>query len=134
MSVESGAWEIGKQMVSAIPRIMVILMILTFVMVPIGCYIHRKVDVSGVKAMFVSELLLECVQSFGLDKDKIEKCFNVNSKEIVFRVKSVNKSLCNDEVEYKLFNAYFNDKEYVKRTFSKIINKQEVDFNIILRR
>jgi len=151
MSISAGAWEIGKEMMAAIHRLIVILMVLTFVLVPIGCYIHREIDFSDVKAKLVSELLVKCVEDFGFDESKLGKCFSIGSDELCFKIEvSDNKKLygCGSgayknfkdkkvpaEAAYRLFKENSNSgyEGYKEREFSKVINKSLFSFDIIFK-
>lgn len=130
--VEAGAYEIAQQMVAAIPKLIVILMIIGFVLIPVSCYINREVDVSNVKAMLASRLLVDCVSKYGLVEEDIKKCFV--SDEYVFKINNETSLVYNDEFRYKLFSEDFNTKFYVRRKFSKVIDKKLVRFDLIFKK
>lgn len=105
MSEEAGAWEIVTQMMSVIPRILIIALVIVFVITPISCYVHNKVETDNLEKFTAMNNAINCVKEYGLDKTKLEGCFNQKKyglkigKEIILN-KDIYDNYLNDKTKY----------------------------------
>lgn len=76
MSEEAGAWEIVTQMMSAIPRILIIALIILFVVFPIGCYVNRRDETKDFEGANMMNSAVNCVKKYDLLENDLLKCFN----------------------------------------------------------
>lgn len=78
MSEAAGAWEIVTQMMSVIPRVLIIALIMVFVITPVSCYVNRKHDLENLENLekFTAiNTVKYCIREHGFSEARLKDCF-----------------------------------------------------------